>query len=278
MNARWGSDTLALVLCAVLAVAPAAVAAPVLGDETPPPKVRAALEQLAPQRPGVIDLYAVVIAGDGEEDVFLKEARAVRSVLDERLGTAGRSIALINHRSMPRPEATLKSIEFVLQGVAGRMDPVEDILFLHLTSHGASNHVLVLRHPALELYGLDPKTLRALLDGTKILHRVVVVSACYSGGFVAPLATPETMILTAANTGRKSYGCGKDSEITDFSRALYLKALRQTRSLRTAGGLAIELVHADERAVRRVHSYPQMRIGIAIGDKLDALDRQRGGR
>lgn len=278
MNARRGADALALVLCTVLAVAPAALAAPVLGDETPPPQVRAALEQLAPQRPGVIDLYALVIAGDGEEDVFQKEARAVRAALDERLGTAGRSMVLINHRSMPRPEATLKSIEFALQSVASRMDPVEDILFLHLTSHGGSNHVLVLRHPALELYGLDPKYLRALLDQTRILHRVVVVSACYSGGFVAPLATPETMILTAANTGRKSYGCGKDSEITDFSRALYLKALRQTHSLRTAGGLAIELVHADERAVRRVHSYPQMRIGIAIGEKLDALERQRGGR
>ena len=269
-----GSGCKLLVLYAALACAPAVLAAPSYGDDTPPPEVRAALAQLEPQRPGVIDMYAVIIAGDGDEDVFRKEAHAVRRVLDDRLGTSGRSLMLINRRSLPRPEATLKSIGYALQGVAKRMDPAEDILFVHLTSHGGSNHVLLLRHPALELYGLDPKYLRALLDQTNVRHRVVVVSACYSGGFIAPLATAETLILTAANLGRRSYGCGRDSEITEFSKALYLKALGQTRSLRTAGSLAIEIVHNDERAARLEHSYPQLRSGFAIEDKLRVMERQ----
>jgi hypothetical protein len=258
-------------------VAISADGAPSLGDESPPPAVQAALAQLAPQRPGVIDLYAVVIAGDGDEDVFRREADAVRQVLDARLGTQGRSLALVNHRSAAKPEATLKSIELVLGEVAKRMDVAEDILFLHLTSHGATNHVLILKHPAAELYGVSPKYLRELLDRSGIRHRVLVISGCYTGGFIPPLATADTLILTAANAERRSYGCGNDSEITEYSRALYLKALQRTRSLRDAAGIAVQLIHEDERASKIEHSYPQIRSGFAIEEHLRRFEKQFSG-
>jgi len=258
-------------------VAAAADGAPSLGDEALPPAIHDALTQLAPQRPGVIDLYAVVVAGDGGEDVSRREAGAVRQVLDERLGTKGRSLALVNHRSAPRPEATLKSIELVLNAVAKRMDVAEDILFLHLTSHGAANHVLVLNHPASELYGVSPQYLRTLLDRSGVRHRVLVISGCYTGGFIPRLATVDTMILTAANSVRQSYGCGNDSEITEYSRALYLKALQRTRSLREAAGIAVQLVHENERASKSGHSYPQIRSGSAIEERLRLFERQLRG-
>ena len=263
----------AFVLLAALAVQ-LAHAAPSLGDETLPPGVSMALAQLAPQRPGVIDLYALVVAGDGSEDVFKREADAVREVLDERLGARGRSLALVNHRSAARPQATLKSIELALNAMAKLMDREEDILFVHLTSHGAQNHVLVLNHPAGELYGVSPKYLRTLLDHTGVRHRVLVISGCYTGGFIPELAADETMILTAANSERQSYGCGNDSLITEYSRALYLKALQQTRSLREAAGIAVQLVHEDERAGKLEHSYPQIRSGAAIEERLRQFERQ----
>jgi hypothetical protein len=252
----------------------AADGAPSLGDEVLTPAIQSAVARLAPQRPGVIDLYAVIVAGDGGEDVFRREADAVRGVLDQRLGTKGRSLALVNHRSKPRPEATLKSIELVLEAVAKRMDPAEDILFLHLTSHGAANHVLVLTHPSGELYGVSPKYLRALLDRSGVRHRVLVISGCYTGGFIPELASVDTMILTAANSARQSYGCGNDSEITEYSRALYLKALQRTRSLREAAGIAVQLIHEHERASKTEHSYPQIRSGFAIEERLRRFERQ----
>lgn len=266
----------AFVLLAALA-APLAHAAPSLGDETLPPGVSMALAQLAPQRPGVIDLYALVVAGDGTEDVFKREADAVREVLDERLGARGRSLALVNHRSAARPQATLKSIELALNAMAKVMDPEEDILFVHLTSHGGQNHVLALNHPAGELYGVSPKYLRALLDRAGVRHRVLVISGCYSGGFIPELATDDTMILTAANAVRPSYGCGNDSQITEYSRALYLKALQRTRSLREAAGLAVQLIHEDERAGKIEHSYPQIRTGAAIESRLRHFEAQFTG-
>ena len=267
MPVRLAALTLALfALCAQ--------GAPSVGDETLPGPVQHAISLLAPQRPGVIDLYAVVVGGDGEEEVFRREAQTVRRVLDERLGTAGRSLTLINQRSVARPEATLKSIELVLNAVAKRMDVAEDILFLHLTSHGATNHVLILKHPKVELYGLTPQHLRTLLDRSGVRHRVLVVSGCYTGGFIPPLAGPDTMILTASNSVSASYGCGNDSEITEYSRALYLKALQRTRSLREAAGIAVQLVHEDERASNTPHSYPQINSGIAIDELLRRFERQ----
>ena len=251
--------------------------APSAGEDALEPAVDAALAKLAPQRPGVIDLYAVVVAGDGGEDVFRREAHTVRQVLDERLGTKGRSLALINHRSAPKPEATLKSLELVLKAVAQRMDVAEDILFLHFTSHGASNHVLILRHPAADLYGVSPQNLRDFLDRSGVRHRVLVLSGCYTGGFIPPLATIDTMILTAANAQRESYGCGNDSQITEYSRALYLKALPRTRSLREAAGIAVQLIHEDERATKTKHSYPQIRSGSAIEERLLRFEKQFSG-
>ena len=177
--------------------------------------LRAALERLAPQQPGRIDLYALVVGGDAEE-VFRREVEAVREVLDARLGTAGRSVAMVNDLTQPQPEVTLNSLAYALRALARRMDPEEDVLLLHLTSHGLRNHELSLRHPALPLYALSPLYLRSLLDEAGVRNRVVIVSACFSGGFVGPLSTGDTMVLTAASADRPSYGCGSDSKIDRF--------------------------------------------------------------
>src|SRR3546814_8238085 len=61
------------------------------------------------------------------------------------------------------------------------------------------------------------------LAGILALHpfkwKVVVVNACYSGGFVPPLRGPGTLVLTAARSDRSSFGCGSDSDITYFGKA-----------------------------------------------------------
>jgi len=116
--------------------------------------------------------------------------------------------------------------------------------------------------------------LKALLDQAGVRYRVVVVSACYSGAFVSPLASPGALVITAANSRRQSFGCGKDSPITEFSKAFYLDALRQTRSFPHAARIATQIVHETERAQKRKHSYPQMRLGVALEDPLRMLEQR----
>ena len=267
---------LSLLLALVFAAASPARGNPE-GDSRPPYAVRSALERLPPQRPGVVDLYALVIGGDAEE-VFRREVETVRRVLDERLGTAGRSAAMINDLAQPEPEVTLNSLAYALRAVAKRMDPEEDVLLLHLASHGLRNSEFSLRHPAMPLYSLSPLYLRSLLDDAGVRNRVVIVSSCFSGGFVGPLATGDTMVLTAASADRPSYGCGSDSQITDFSRALYLKALGRTRSLREAAAQTLDLVRDDEKARGYTPSLPQLLSGPGIDERLRLIERQLQAR
>ncbi len=249
-----------------------ATAEPSYGEERPPSSVLEQLDQLAAQRPGVVDMYAIVVGADSNEDVFRKEVATVRNVLDQRLGTKNRSVTLVNRRSAPAPEATLKSLEYVINRVAAKMNRDEDILFLHFTTHGAANHALYFNHPALELYGLTPTYLHALLENARVRYRVIFISACYSGGFVPPLANTHTLVITSASATLQSSGCGDKSEITNYSRAFYLKALPQAHSLKEAARLAQEIVHLDERKSNDKHSFPQMQIGGAIEQQLRRIE------
>ena len=262
-----------LLVALACAAAPAARGNPAEGDPRPPYAVRSALERLPPQRPGTVDLYAIVVGGDAQE-VFRREAETVRRVLDERLGTAGRSLAMINDITLPEPEVTLNSLGYALRAVAKRMDLEEDVLLLHLTSHGLRDGEFSLRHPATPLYALTPLYLRSLLDEAGVRNRVVIVSSCFSGNFVGPLSTGDTMVLTAASADRPSYGCSSDAQMTDFSRALYLKALSRTRSLREAAVQTLELVREDEKARGFTPSMPQLRSGSAIDERLRLIERQ----
>lgn len=241
---------------------------PRYGDEHLSEPVQARLRALLPQRPGVVDIYAVIIGGDAGDDVFRKETMAVQAALDSRLGTRGRSLILLNHDSLPAPEASFNSIRQVLYAIGRLMDPDEDVLWLHLASHGADNSTFVLSYPGRELYWLTPAHLRRMLDEAHIRHRIVVVSACYSGGFVAPLAGPDTLVATASAATRQAYGCGNASDITDFSKALYLEALQKLRYVPEAMHRAQQIIHEEESAHHAAHSYPQVRSGAAIESLL----------
>ena len=71
-----------------------------------------------------------------------------------------------------------------------------------------------------------------------------------------------------------SYGCGNDSEITDFSKAFYSQALRQESSVVRAARKAVQIIHENELASKREHSYPQVQAGPGIEERLRLLEEQ----
>jgi hypothetical protein len=242
----------------------AAAADPRYGDATLPETVQTQLRALSPRRTDHTTIYGVIVGGDAGDEVFRKETLTVRAALDLRVGTKGRSLVLLNHRSLPAPEATFNSIRQVLHAVAERMDRDRDVLWLHLASHGARDSGLVLSYPGRALYWLTPEHLHKMLDEAHIRYRIVVVSACYSGGFVPPLRDPGTIVATASAATTKAYGCGNASDITDFSRALYLEAFDRADSMLAALRLAQQIVHQKESTEHITHSYPQVVSGAAI--------------
>ena len=235
-----------------------------------------ALSGLEDERPGATDLYFVGFAGDGREDVFRKDVEAAQKVMDERWGTGGRSIALINNPKtlLEAPEATVTNLRETLNEIGATIDAEQDVVMVHLASHGSRNHVLEVALPPLELAPLTAPVLRGLLDAAGIKWRIVVISACYSGGFIDALKDDYTLVLTASQTDRTSFGCGNESDSTYFGEALFQQGLAHAESILEAFDAAKARVAERETAAGlKPPSNPQIYLGPAMADKLKELDR-----
>jgi hypothetical protein len=239
-----------------------------------------ATEPLAAGRPGVTDLYFVGFAGQADEHVFANEIKYAKDLFDRRFDTAGRSVTLVNSPDTADrlPIANSHNLDSVLQTVAKRMNLQEDILFLFLTSHGSRDHRLSVQFWPLPLNDLPAAKLKELLDRSGIRHRVIVVSACYSGGFLDVLKDDNSLILTAASRDRTSFGCGVESEFTYFGDAFFAHALQDTRSFIDAFGKARQAIERREQDESKEPSMPQVHIGTAIVPKLLELERRNGGK
>ena len=223
------------------------------------------------QQPGIVDLYAIGVAGDGTEDVFRNEAEYFATLMRRRFHARG-VVSLVSSRdslgAKPRPLASYDNLYDAVMGAARRMDRREDILLLYLTMHGSRDHALALHFPPYVEDALDPDDLRFVLDEAGIHNRVIVISACYSGGFIRRLRNADTLVLTAARHDRPSFGCGADSTATFFGRAWLVEGRNRGTSFVGAFGHAQGRIRAWERADGVDASHPQMSEGARIGKRL----------
>ncbi|MBP7453079.1 MAG: hypothetical protein KA914_09845 [Ottowia sp.] len=213
-----------------------------------PALLQAQFDQLQASTPGAAAqpprIYALYVAGDGSQEVFRREVAFVDEQFAQRFGTRGRSVSLVNSRSSTDklPLATAHSIELALQALASKMDRQRDLLFVYLTSHGSDTHQLSLGMNRMDLPDLPAARLGQLLKDSGIRNQVVVVSACYSGGFVPALRGDRTWVITAARADRTSFGCADDNEFTYFGRALFKDAMAEATTLSGAFAQATKLV------------------------------------
>lgn len=239
------------------------------------PKVLAReLAAVQAERKGVTDVFFIGMAGYGGQDVFMKEVDAVARLFRERFDAEGHTIRLVNNNKTltGSPIASVTSLQAALQRVAQVMNKEEDVLFLFLTSHGSANHHFSLDLWPLQFNELHPMGLRKLLDESGIKHRVVVVSACYSGGFINALKDNNTLVISASAPNRNSFGCGNENDWTYFGNAYFNEALRNTYSFTEAFHLAQPRIAAREKKEDFKPSDPQMALGIALRDKLATLE------
>ncbi|VVQ26326.1 C13 family peptidase [Pseudomonas fluorescens] len=205
-----------------------------------------------------IELYTLTLGGDGKQSVFLRESDYVSNMLASRFGAFGQ-IRLVNHRDhlVDRPMATRENLRRAALTLAERSGP-EDLIFLYLTSHGTSEHELVLDQPRMELSDLPADELAAVLAPLKNRDKIIVISSCYSGGFIPALKDERTMIMTASRADRVSFGCSEQANFTYFGDALFAQALNQTDDLEHAFKLASATVAERELADSFEASEPQI--------------------
>lgn len=205
-----------------------------------------------------VELYTLTVGGDGKQSVFLRESDYVSNMLNSRFGAFGQ-IRLVNHRDhlVDRPMATRENLRRAAATLAERSGP-EDLIFIYMTSHGTSEHELVLDQPRMELSDLPADELAAVLAPLKNRDKIIVISSCYSGGFIPALKDERTLIMTASRADRVSFGCSEEANFTYFGDALFAQALNQTDDLEQAFKLAKATVAERELADSFEASEPQI--------------------
>jgi hypothetical protein len=241
-----------------------------------PELLDAALGELAAGRPGVIDIYFLGVGAWAMQDVFLKETLYATRLFEERFDARGRSLALINHLSTrnQRPLASASNLERALRHIGALMDPREDLLVLYMTSHGSRDHKFSVDFWPMPLNDITPQMLGDYLDEAGIKWRVVMISACYSGGFLDTLRSPYTALATASAPERMSFGCNNENDFTYFGKALLKDQLQETYSMADAFAGAAAAIRKREQNEGLEPSDPQLFIGTEIARLLESLARE----
>jgi Peptidase C13 family len=231
--------------------------------------LESALGRLAPQRDGVTDLYTIGVAGWADQDVFVNELNGTIASLSKALPVDGRVLRLVNQPGAKRaaPVATRDTIAAAIRSVSELMAKDEDVLILFMTSHGTRGG-FALQLPGRPLVEFAPRELARMLDAAGIKHRVVVVSACYSGAFVPPLANDNTIVITAADARSPSFGCAPGRDWTYFGDAFFNRSLRPGVDLQRAFNSARLIISEWELAENLSPSNPQAHFGPAVVEKL----------
>lgn len=235
-----------------------------------PRMLRQALAALSPRVAGRPNLYLVTFAGDGSEDVFRNEAEYAARLFAQRFGASAHTLVLENNPASltTHPLASWSNLELALDGLAKLMHPDQDILMLYVTSHGDEAHDLLVDMDPLPLDQIGAADLAGILAEHRFRWKVVVVNACYSGGFIPPLQGPGTLVLTAARSDRSSFGCGNDSDITYFGRAWLVDGLNRSADFVTAFQQARREIAGWEERDGLTPSQPQIAIGSGITEQL----------
>lgn len=97
---------------------------------------------------------------------------------------------------------------------------------------------------------------------------VVVMSACYSGQFVAPLQADNRVVITAARPDRTSFGCGEMDRYTYFDDC-FLRAMKLATDFPGLGDLARQCV-AERESLAGIDepSEPQLFVGSGVAYTL----------
>ncbi|HYD89512.1 MAG TPA: C13 family peptidase [Vitreimonas sp.] len=234
------------------------------------------LRNLAPQRRRRQDVYVISMALWGDP-VFTREAVAAEELLRAHFGAEERSIVLTASEPGPRthPPATPTNIAAAIGHVGSLIDPEEDLVVIYVTTHGGPDGAAIREHD--RMFGeLRPNHLAALLAEAGIRNRIVIISACYSGAFISHLGNDNTIVLTASQHDRMSFGCEPDNDWTFFGDALFNRGLRGGATLLESFESARGLIETWERERNLTPpSNPQRSVGAVAAEMLGEAERRR---
>ena len=195
----------------------------------------------------------------GDQSVFRSEATGAAQVIADRFETGPIEV---QYNSKKGGSATTEALARSLKVAGGGLDAEKDVLFLVLTSHGSPDGLAIKAGRLTQT--LTPSRLAEMLGETGVRHKVVIISACYSGVFIPRLAGPDALVITAADANHPSFGCEDKAKWTYFGDAFFNVALRRAESLKDAFVAARALVRKRELREHFESSNPLMAGGANV--------------
>ncbi len=230
-----------------------------------PGLVKHAIGTLKPRVPGRLNVYGIAIAAGGSQHLFGREAHLALDVAAVRFGASYRGGLLLSNGLadiLQAPLATHANMMAVGRGIAGRLDPAQDIALVYLTAHGSQAATLQTDLPNNKLLSaISSASLADMLASAGIRRSIIIVSACYAGTWLPALATPDSIVITAARKDRTSFGCDDKRRLTYFGEALLEGPLARGASLRDSFEAARSTVTGWETSGRLTPSEPQVHVG-----------------
>jgi hypothetical protein len=160
------------------------------------------------------------------------------------------------------PYATTENIAVVLKKV-GTIARPEDKVVVLMSTHGNVD-VLSVNFSTKYYPHVNAKVLNQWLADLRGKPTLLLLSACYSGSFIEPLAGPSRVVLTAAAKDRTSFGCQFHSTNTYFVDALLNQPSFENLSLEQLMAQAKITIDQNERKQNLTPpSLPQTSIGVA---------------
>ena len=223
-----------------------------------------AVEPLTVQSSTKPSIYVLALATGGSQQLFGREARAVLREFKGKYSDDARSALLSNARNdlSAAPLANRTNLEGAIAAMRAGYDPQRDLAVIFLTSHGGRDAALSTDLPDYtQLSPISAEFLAKTLNRARITRRVVIVSACYSGTWIAPLASPDTIVITASAPDRTSFGCDDSRLYTVFGQAIVESPLDRGASLRDAFVEIKRRVAREEEKSGARPSLPQAYVG-----------------
>jgi hypothetical protein len=163
----------------------------------------------------------------------------------------------------PDPAAQLTDFSTIASSLWDLSSRAPAGCLIYFTSHGTPGGIIVSDRV------VDADKMAAMVDhscGSK--PSVIVMSSCFSGQFLSPLAGDNRVVITAARPDRTSFGCGESDQYTFFDDC-FLRALPLAGDFALLGGKVRECVAFREEQMQATPpSEPQMSVGKNVAATL----------
>ncbi len=215
------------------------------------------------------DWSAVVIAGDyhahngADTEVFDNARRDVTAKL-VKFGFDPANVLQFSTRPdrYPTQKPRMAAMGLIRDGMREAAERAKGGCLVYFTSHGIPGGLVL----ATEARGaITPVALNQALEAAcPGRPAVVVLSACFSGGFIPGMARNDRMIFTAARPDRTSFGCGESNVYPYFDECFISQTDGAKDFVHLAARVTACVAGKEKETGATPPSEPQLWIGPAL--------------